>query len=439
MKMKKRKESTPSTITTGDSKDVQDWFEKEFSKPKEYATGSTTDTFRLLQEYLEERIGKLRAVLGSDVKRLNLSPKLLWSLMHHNVVFTELAGVESAFNRRLQDLKFSKLKTTEEQKDEFPWTSGYKEILYKAVEFCRQPLETPAYTLEEHREGLAKDDYPTPSIPQEFFEIADQILQRTERKKINYADLTENEKNWCKGLRSQMVEDYYPDDTEFNLQCAQGWGGEIRTVKDIMEAMMNEYASMAHQISERKCSMMNWWLKKHYPNLHEFYLHGKGRYGTNKRIFPAMRERLQNLDDLVKSKYADTVMIEIACNQLYSLIEKDPLFASVFYTYFYKQNKGLYPDLRKKALDKAKPYICFLKFFKIQPIDYKGVSISSIYDRGVLLLNALAGKTIYSTDKYDPLGDGEGGGVDGRYYEFKGARQLEKELDSFRQFWRKLS
>ncbi|MCJ7508503.1 MAG: hypothetical protein MUO85_07205 [candidate division Zixibacteria bacterium] len=110
----------------------------------------------------------------------------------------------------------------------------------------------------------------------------------------------------------------------------------------------------------------------------------------------------------------------------------------MFYSYFYKRERGKPRVLKRKALEKAKLLIYLLKFFNIQPIDHNGIKIKSIYDLGVLLLNALAGEKIYKTERYDPLADGEGG-ADGRYFKFKGALLLYRELDPFRRAWRQLN
>jgi hypothetical protein len=370
-----------------------------------------------IRKWKEERIRDIRAVLRSPVESLKLSEECLFQLWKFDFASPEYA--EQQFNCRLKEYKPSGalteykeiLKSVQYDSSKIHFYSSspmfeYEKILDTAVEMCLAPLKSL-----DRPFGESEATY---SVSKQFQRLTGEIISKTHPKEIVHTDLSEK---------------------QIEFLSTDGCG--IETIEDVFYMMESKYLTACYEQHRRKYSLMSKWLEKNHPHLYEFYLNGKTRYGERGSVFPPMRKRLRNLDKLVNSKEAKPETVEIAFRQLKCLIEDDLLFASVFYSYFYEQQKGRLPDLKRRALKEAKPYVYYLKLFNIQPIDYNGVEIKSIYDLGVLLLNALAGGVIYSTDKLDPIGNGQSG-VNGHYFKFKGTLVLFKELDSFRKQFREL-
>jgi hypothetical protein len=375
-----------------------------------------------IKSFIKWQIAPLKSNLSTKVRSLKLSPKLLFYLMHYEIVSPWLEKVNSGFNDRLDNFSFGKMEPAMRRRDRkmvwitIPPSSLYKEhqrILQEAITFIHQRYPWKL------RNWL-------PDRFKEFRAISEEIIRNTNPKEARSVDLSEEQKEWFYWWGNIP--------SRFNHIVIEGVVPPP-TIEGVFERMLCEYNMMLDQLS--KYRVMSRWLEEKHRHLHEFYLHGRGRYAQSEKVFPSIGERLKSLNKLV-AVVDDLAICETAfMKELKCLMDNDLLFTSVFYSYFYKRKRGRPPRLKRKALEKAKPYIYYLKFFKIQPILWNGIEITSIYDLGVLLLNALAGERIYSTEKYDPLKDGSGSGVDGRYFKFKGASQLSKELDSFRQAFRK--
>jgi hypothetical protein len=352
--------------------------------------------------------------LSKEVRRLKLSRRLLFYLMHYKIVDPSLEEVNRNFNQRLDDFSFGKMEQVMSRKDQkMVWITIPPSSLFKT----HQRIEQEAVTyIHEHRKHYYLWNLWN-SLPDRFKEfrvISEEIIRNTNPKEARSADLSEKQKVWfwCSEIPPNPIE------------YVGGGGPGTPTIESVFERMLTEYNWMIGQLSKYK--EMTKWLEKNYPGLHEFYLHGKDRIGAKDKIAPSMRERLKSLDEVVNSKYVDLAMIEIAFSQLKRLIEDDLLFTCVFYSYFYKSEKGLPPELKRKALERAKPYVYYLKFFTIQPIPWNGIKIRSRYKLGVLLLNALAGEEIYKVGKVSIWDVKKKKYRD--QYEFPGAEVLRQEL-----------
>jgi hypothetical protein len=303
---------------------------------------------------------------------------------------TPLTEVEKSVCRQLGLTKkqFRSAASRDTVRNVQPFPDGYKRILNQAVEYFGPPFSKVV-------------------IHGKFLKLGYQIIGNTDPKEINDSNFSKAQKEW-------LAKD------------------GIKNIDGVLGKVKSKYGKVCAKRQFKWIRLMNNWLKKNYPQLHEFYLHGRVGCETEGKIAPSMIERLKSLDQVVK--YGDLAIIEIALSQLKYLIENDILFASVFYRYFYKQPQGSLPDqdsgLKRKALKEALPYVYYLKFFKIQPILWNGIEIRSIYDRGVLLLNALAGEKIYSEELVDPVH--KHSGPRGKLI---GSDILCYELSSFRRLW----
>lgn len=369
-----------------------------------------TDGYKKLKKWKDNEIREFKKLLRREILSLGLSNELLF-------LFPNKLGTDYDFNNRLNDIA-SRFTVVEDNETTTVFTrSKYEKILYEAVKYCLQPLRMPVHTWDELKKGISEKQGATVSITKEFLEIAGQIINNTNPKKVDVTNLSNGQREWL---------------------STHGTG--IETIDDIFYMMQWEYLTASHNINESKYYLMSNWLKKNHPYLYKFYLSGRNRKGKLIRSYPSMRARLKTLDKMVRDRQIDPLMIEIAIQHFISLLNNDILFASVFDSYFFKRRRGKPRDFKRKALDQAKPFIYYLKFFEYKPILFKNTSVTSIYDIGVLLLNALAGETIYSTKKYCiKLNGCEESGLDGRYFNFWGALQLSKELDSFRKGWMELS
>jgi hypothetical protein len=317
------------------------------------------------KDLIEFNIELIKSSFSKEAEKLNLSPKLLFYLMHYNIVFTSMEQVNGAFNERLDNFSYGKMEQFMRRRDRkmvwitIPPSSLYKKhqkILFEAVTYIHQHCPWKL------RNWL-------PDRFKEFRAISEKIIRNTDPKEIKWRVLSQKQKEWIQHPFEGI-----------------GWRGPI-PIKDLFDHMVYGYVAMVDQLS--KYRRMNLWLAKEYVNLHDFYLLGGRRY-AKERVFPSIKERLKTLDRLVNYT-DDLVILETAIKPLKCLIDNDLLFTSVFYSYLYKPERGKLPDLKRKALEKVKPLIYLLRFFDIQPIDYNSIKIKSIYDFGVLLLNALAG------------------------------------------------
>jgi hypothetical protein len=273
----------------------------------------------------------------------------------------------------------------------------YKETLYKHIDPCLWNLVSP-FSIEGSCIMILPDRL------KKFRDLSVKIIQKTDPQEINEKKLCEKQKEWIRG-------------------------NVLKTIDGVFFMLEMKYVQMIDQIG--KYRRINDELHKSYSNLHEYYLNGRP-HDQEKKGSPSIRQRLKSLNELV-TNVDDPVTLEMAFKQLRCLMENDPLFASVFYSYFYEPKKDIPPDLKRKALEKARPYVYFLKFFTKQPINHEGAKIKGIYDLGVLLLNALAGEKIYSDEFVDPVNK-----KSGPRGKLKGSDILYVELSSQRQFWKSM-
>jgi hypothetical protein len=374
-------------------------------KKKERSNSSSDDLERdgleELRKWKEERVRRIQEVLSSRVRRLKLCEKCLLQLLEYGFASPEYA--ERDFHRRLKEYKRSGAlaQYKRDQEDGYEVYSSYpmleyEKILDEVVEVCLAPLKSL-----DRPFGELEDTF---CVSEKFQKLKGQIISKTNPKEPNVENLTEAQKEWL-----------------------STYGCGIETIEDVFYMMESEYLGACHRQYKRKYSLINQWLKDNHSKLYEFYLHGTRRTKGAKSFFPSMGNRLKTLDKFMQSEEADPVTIEIAIRQLKHLIEDDLLFACVFYSYFFKSERGRPPDLKRMALNRVTPYVYYLKFFDIQPIQWSGTEISSIYDLGVLLLNALADEKIF----YEHKGDGHRGIL-------AGANALYVELDGFLQAWRSM-
>lgn len=374
---------------------------KESKKPPRQSS-------KKIQNLKEKRIREIKQVLSSRVKKLNLSDELLFLLSKYGVVSADLSSVEQNFYARMERLKISGLKAGAGKKIYSPL--GYKKILQDAADFCLQAMSGNLHFVREGQENneVVGSDAPWLRLPDDFFIIQEEIIRSADPKEIDLTSLSDKQRDWI---------------------SRQG----ISNISDVFESMQYDYLFEHFEKVNVSFAWVNLWLRKHHPNLYELYLYGKNRYGEHGSFFPSMVKRLEDMDKFVNSRHADTTMIEIVIRQLRYLMVNDPLFAAVFFGFFYKQKRGTPPSHDKGALNTVKPYIYLLKFFKNRQIVHKSLLIRSTYDIGILLLNSLAGKQFYSTEKSGPFGKG----LTGQGFKFKGSFRLYKELDDFRRFLRR--
>ncbi|MCJ7508504.1 MAG: hypothetical protein MUO85_07210 [candidate division Zixibacteria bacterium] len=195
----------------------------------------------------EAWIAQLKDNLSKPVKCLNLSPKLLFYLMHYKIVFPSMEQV-GAFNERLDNFSYGKMEQFMRRRDRkmvwiaIPPSSLYKKhqkILYEAITYIHQ-----------HYPWKLRNCLPDRF--KEFRAISETIIHNTNPKEIKCGGLSQKQKEWIR---------------------LNGGGG---TIKNIFEYMVCEYTEMVDQLS--KYRIMSGWLEEQYPHLYDFYLHGRRRY-----------------------------------------------------------------------------------------------------------------------------------------------------------------
>jgi hypothetical protein len=334
--------------------------------------GKTSGIYTLCNDY---NITWLTHNLSEKVRCLKLSPKILFYLMHYEIVSPSLENVNQGFNKRLDDFSFGKAEPVMRRRDgKMVWRTIPPSSLFKTHQRIEQ--EAVIY-IHEHR-NLWSLWNSLPDRFKEFRAISEEIIRNTNPKEARWADLSKKQKEWfywgSDGIPPNPI-----------VWVGQG-GPPTLTFKGVLEHMLTEHSGMTGQLSKYK--VMNKWLEKNYPRLHAFYLNGEDGIGVKQKLAPSIGERLQGLDILlVNSKYVDLAMIEIAFSQLKRLIEEDLLFTCVFYSYFYRPKRGRPPKtLVKEVINRIRlPLIEALKGFGIRkPIP-----------NALQLLNALAGEEVY--------------------------------------------
>jgi hypothetical protein len=346
--------------------------------------------------------------LSKNVLELKLSNRSLNWL--GSILGAEVSSVRFRFKHDLEaewehfsEAKWTKRSSVHPSGEDFDW------ILYKAVEYGLRPLDIPSNTRKKPKSGLTWDEeLPMVSIPITFFKIADQIIRKTKYKLIRDTHVTKDEKD---------------------LLSFFG----VEEIGDIFEVMQDEYIDACLNGVERY-TLISRWLEKNHPDLYEFYLHGKVKDGEEGSVFPSIAERLRSLDRLVRSKSNGRAVIQIAISQLSVLLGNDLLFKSIFYDYFYKKERDVIPVQKKGALREVIPYIHHLKYFESKSIRVRNFYLRSIYDLGVVLLNALAGEELYSEDAISEK-EADDHKYRGRGFRLRGSTALYAELEETRKRW----
>lgn len=176
-------------------------------------------------------------------------------------------------------------------------------------------------------------------------------------------------------------------------------------------AFFNAIVDRDHQIREKTTSGYTFWiafhLKRKHPRVYDYYL-DRTRKTLNKL------RRLGSENEFEEQEYLD----------LKARLDGDLLFACVFHYHLRGGHRYLAlprgrgrpkEDKIQAALDDAKPLIKRFAEFGIKRYKYKGV----------LVLNALAGKEVYSTEPDKPRGYDRGAR---RGLKTKGEKLLDKEL-----------